>query len=534
MGKKFKEIFVLKKRSIVVLLICSFVIFGTNLIKPLLNSRLIDKGLMELNIKTTFFIAVMLIVLVLLDKIIEYIQENAEIEIKQFTEYSLKIDIFKHAIKLKDSYYKQMGFLKILSDAYWDLDNILMLVENNFLTVFILFLKAIGATLALFVINPKLAIVILCCVPIKYLLCVIFSKYIVKMNIELMKINQEYNSWYEDTIEGIMDIKLWNLGKQKCDEIGEYINRQNKCQKKISLLRKKRFSIDILIDEVLTYVLYVLGLCIVLSSDMTIGNIITVACYSSYLLSPVNVILNLGQTLDEIRPALANLNIFFEMAEEQTGKLPMPDTISKLEFKNVGYKIEKTIILENFSVTILKGQKVAIVGDNGTGKSTLINLLLRIVEPTEGVIAINDIPIQCFDLISYRNAFSSIMQEIHIFTGSVLSNILINGDCISDSKIKEIFRYIYKNDISEIRDIGQSGKKLSGGERQKIAYMRAICNKRKFIIMDEPTSAYDAESIIKFCEYMQQNTDFDFYITITHDPQLLYMMDNIIKLESRR
>ena len=64
--------------------------------------------------------------------------------------------------------------------------------------------------------------------------------------------------------------------------------------------------------------------------------------------------------------------------------------------------------------------------------------------------------------------------------------------------------------------------------------MRAICNKRKFIIMDEPTSAYDAESIIKFCEYMQQNTDFDFYITITHDPQLLYMMDNIIKLESRR
>lgn len=534
MGKKFKEIFKLKKRSIVVLIICSCAIFCTNLIKPLLNSLLIDNGLMELNLKTTFYIAVILIILVLLDRIIEYIQEKAEIEIKQFTEYSLKIDIFNHAIKLKNSYYKQLGFLKILSDAYWDLDNILMLVENNFLTVFILFLKAIGATVALFLINPKLAIVILCCVPIKYMICVIFAKYIAKMNIELMKINQEYNSWFEDTVEGIMDIKLWNLGKQKCDEIGEYINRQNEGQKKISLLRRKKFSIDILIDEALTYILYILGLCIVLSSDMTIGNIITVACYSSYLLSPVNVILNVRQTLDEIRPALTNLSTFFEMTEEQTGKLPMPDTINKLEFKNVGYRIDETIILENFSVTILKGQKVAIVGDNGTGKSTLINLLLRIIEPTEGQIVINDIPIQCFDLISYRNAFSSIMQEIHIFTGSVLSNILISGDDIPEYKIKEMFQWIYKKDISEIRDIGQSGKKLSGGERQKIAYMRAICNKRKFIIMDEPTSAYDTESILKFCEYMQQNTDFDFYITITHDPQLLYMMDKIIELESRR
>lgn len=536
MKEKIKEVLKSQRKHIAILIICSISVFIFNIIKPLFNSNLIDKGLMELNLEITLNLSIILVIFVVFDKLIGYIQTKVETNIKQFVEYKLKIDIFEHAIKLKNCYYKELGFFKILSDAYWDLDNILMIIENNFLTVFTLFLKAIGATVALFLLNIRLAIVILCCIPIKYLISHIISKYIVEKNAALLSINQDYNSWFEDTVEGIMEIKLWNLGKIKRKELGDFINKQNNIEKEIALLRTEKFSIDSLIDESLTFILYALGLYMVLTSEITVGNVITIAYYSGYLLAPVNVILNLRQTLDEIKPAIDNINCFFEMKEEQTGKLAMPEMIHKLEFKNVSFKTDSKVILEEFNAIIKKGQKIAIVGENGTGKSTLLNLLLRIEEPTEGTITINDIPIQKFDLISYRSAFSTLMQNVNLFTGSVESNIFIDEYCSSDrqySELREKFYWIYNKEIDEIGDIGQGCKKLSGGERQKIAYLRAISNKRQFIIMDEPTSAFDDDSIAKFCDYICTNAEFDFYIIVTHDKRLLRFVDKVLELERK-
>lgn len=175
---------------------------------------------------------------------------------------------------------------------------------------------------------------------------------------------------------------------------------------------------------------------------------------------------------------------------------------------------------------------MALVGENGSGKTTLINLLLRLVEPTTGKILIDGVDIKLYDINEYRRLISTVMQSVHLFSGTIEKNIFISGNSMVEN-INNNFAMNFIQDFPEglKTNVGVTGKKLSGGERQKIGFLRAINRKAKILVLDEATSNYDYQSEQEFNYFVKEDSSFDFYFIVTHRKDILTMVDKIIYIK---
>jgi len=193
---------------------------------------------------------------------------------------------------------------------------------------------------------------------------------------------------------------------------------------------------------------------------------------------------------------------------------------------------ENNVILKDINFELNRGEKIAFIGENGSGKSSCVNLIERLIEPTSGKIYINDIDISDFNIINYRSNIRVVNQTIHLFNKSIRENVLLghfNNEEINNKE--KLFDFI--EDLSQgwETNIGVGGNKLSGGEKQKIALARALHKHAKILILDEATSAYDKQSKEMFNDMFLEKNYGDISIFVTHDNTLLKNMDKIIKFK---
>ena len=166
----------------------------------------------------------------------------------------------------------------------------------------------------------------------------------------------------------------------------------------------------------------------------------------------------------------------------------------------------------------------------------MINLLMRLIEPDSGEIFIDDIPIQEYNIEDYRAKFSIVTQNIHLFQGTIKENITLGKYDDLQFHNAELTQFCTET-IEKWEDnyntiVGNDGQKLSGGERQKIALLRALHHSASILILDEPTSNFDTKSQQGFNQFLQRSDDFDFYILITHDSSIFPYLDRIYRLEN--
>ena len=249
---------------------------------------------------------------------------------------------------------------------------------------------------------------------------------------------------------------------------------------------------------------------------------------------------------------IKNLKHFLEykpkIDEFQKGLIPSL-IITKIEFKNVFFRYDgqQNYALENINLTIISGTKNALVGINGSGKSTFIKLLLRLYDPTEGEILLNNIDIKKYDIKAYRKLIGVAFQDFTIFSQTILENILMREPlyendrqiAMNATKSSGINEKIssFKKDIDSIltKEFDQDGVELSGGEKQKLAIARAFAKKSPIIVLDEPSSALDPiaeyemyENIMKLCNEEPQKIA----IIVSHRLSSSTMCDMIFMFEN--
>ena len=255
-----------------------------------------------------------------------------------------------------------------------------------------------------------------------------------------------------------------------------------------------------------------------LDSQLTAGSLITFITHTGSLMATVDIVMNLRVISKRISPNVKSLQEFFSLEEEvSTGVLELTD-VHQIRFENVNVTISGKDILKNVSFQVSAGEKIWLMGDNGSGKSTLFNVLLRLIEPTSGCIYINDIPAQEYELESYRRCFNVVLQDTHLFDGTIMDNVRLNQEFqIEDSVISTSFaEFIGKRKDGWKAMVGSDGTKLSGGEKQKIALLRAINRKASVLLLDEPTASYDQESDKAFNNFIEKNRDFAICMIISH------------------
>lgn len=524
--------------QMIIIMLLALIISGISVITPFINRNMIDKGLLLGNMRTVICLILLLILLQVGGQFIEYLQRRQEINITNDLGKKLKTEAFEHGLKLKPHYFKEQGFYKTIGDALHQISNIMSITNRSFLTIFVVICKCIGAAIGLVVLDWRLSIFIATILPIKVWLNMMMRKRAEIHGKQLMDDNKDYNSWFSNILSGVTDIKLWNLEKKTITEYNGHVQTINESSKRLSLLTAKNSFLMTGLEFSLLNALYIIGASFIMRGQLTFGGLIAFITFASYVLSPVNIILDLRLILKQITPSVEDLERFNELEEENyAASLPLADKISTIEFRNVSVNLEGRDILKDLNLKISRGEKVAIVGDNGSGKTTIINLLLRLLEPTEGEILMDGIPVTEYNIEDYRRKFSVVSQDVHLFKGTVKDNITFDDKVDitfnRDERLKFCTETIESWDNHYKTQVGSEGTKLSGGERQKIALLRALHRRSAILALDEPTSSYDKVSDEEFNRYLQESAEYDFYFIVTHHKGVLSSVDKVLVLEDK-
>lgn len=519
--------------AICVMILFSILVSVINAVTPFVNRHMIDFGLMEQNVSVVFHTVLVLIGLYFLDNIIQYAQTKQELQVANAIGKSLKVKALTHGLKMNPKYYEEQGFYKTIGDALYNIDSIMSIISSNCMIIVMIICKAFGAAIGLFILNWQLALIIALLIPVKTLFNLWVRAEAERLGKRLMEAHKDYNSWFSDILSGIIDIKLWNLQSRKAREYEGYVERINDSAKDLSLLTAKNNRIMRVIELAFTSLMYIPGVILMIQGQLTLGSLVTFLSFSSYLLVPIDAIMDLRVTLKKIKPSVEDIRKFFDLEEENYSSTLLPEqVISKIEFRDVSVRFENRMILQNVSFTAYKGDKIALVGDNGSGKTTLIRLLLGLCEPCSGEILVNGIPIQEYNIEEYRKKFSVVSQNVHLFRGTVQENIAMDSKELPsfDEKVAFCTDAIRKLEHQFETTVGSEGTKLSGGEKQKVALLRALHRKSEVLILDEATASYDRESEQAFRLFVRDNRDYNFYFIITHRKEILSHVDKIICL----
>ena len=506
---------------------------------PLLSKQIMDNGLLEKNLNIVVKFSVITFVLVLLEQAIGLIETKYYSYVYSIFQYSLTKTAFKHLQNLKLQYFNNINFSEIMSNVGMDVGNISRICDRGTIIIVSQIFRIIGGLVGLIIIDWRLTLVVLFVIPIRYFTVKYMAKKREMIINEFIEYNREYASWYGDVISGIKEIKLWGIDRIKT---GEFIKKQRNIVKvniKMAFLDKFNQYSETIIFQGINCALYILGAYIAFRNGLTIGGLFAFLTYSTYVLSPISAILNIGYNFTNIIPSAKRFFGFLDMETEFDAnqkkliRIENKGISASVKFENVSfYYKEGESILDNVNISVNHGEKIAIIGANGSGKSTLINLLLRFYKPQEGKILIDGIDINDIKLRDYRNLISVVSQDLYLFNTTIEDNISIgikhDNSIINKAAVRSgAYDFIKDMPLKYKSQVGRDGSKLSGGQRQKIAMARAFARKSKILILDEATANYDVQSEA----YVNQILTTDFIdstvIVISHKPDILSKVDKI-------
>lgn len=398
----------------------------------------------------------------------------------------------------------------------------------------------IGGIIGLALINWILTVLVLGVIPVKILINRFFSQKRIKAFEAAMKLNSEFSEWIGETVQGISTIKLWGIYARKIGEFTRLRRKLIRTEYNISGTEQGNSAASITIDALLTGALYVLGAIFIFQGQLTIGGLFSIISYSSVVISSITFLTRIKFYFTPILPSLKRYYEFMEIKKEDKGYIKVPISFPQIRFSKVSLNYAGMAdALKDVSFELKAGEKVAIVGANGSGKSSIIQLLLRLYEPSEGTITYCGTDIRDMDIVQYRSLISQVEQKVFLFNTSVRDNIDLSGKA-SDLKLMEVAKLLgISNFIDSLPDgletnVGVDGSKLSGGERQKLAALRALIKPYKVLILDEAVNNLDMESERTLNELFMQTNSSELLIIVTHRTDILHKMDKILVMDKGR
>ena len=514
---------------------CLLISTVLNLCVPLLSRRIMDDGFIGGNKELLIKLVLCSLMVYLVISVIDIIKEKNRINISAKIQYSLSEQAFSHLMKMKASYFNNKNYAEILNNINVDIGNMTSIADEGVFFVVTQAFSMTGGVIGLFILNWRMTILVLMFIPIKYVVMKKFAKQRKKVMDDFINDSQKYARWFGDTIGGVREVKLFGILNYKHAEFSQKQSKVVERQKKLNILSQWNNIIDTTLVQILVTVIYIIGANLVFKFQLSVGSVFAFITYSAYVTGPISAILNIGYLLSGIIPSTKRYYEFMNLQEEtDKGKLIKPEFGNlKLEEVFFSYETDKPI-LTDVNIEIPKGSKTVLIGKNGSGKSTIINLLTRMYEPTAGQIKLKGVNIFEITLESYRNMISVVSQQIYLFNDTIRNNICIYkkvSDEVIETACKDSGLEDFLKEVSLDYVVGQNGAMLSGGQKQKIALARALVHDKPIIIFDEVTSNTDVYSEHQINGLLHTRLKEKTVIIITHKQEILQDVDQIVMLK---
>ena len=449
----------------------------------------------------------------------------------------LRVDMFTKLLKLPKNYFDQNTTGETLSKLTFDVEQISAAAS----TIWLEFIKSsftvLILTAYLFYKNFLLSLTLLVLLPLVYFAVKLSTSRIRNASKKVQDSMGRMTHLLDENISGNDLIKIYNAQSSE----------QNKFYKIINTIRQQWFKVDLAAGLNTAIVNILIGLslgCVVYLSStyliMSAGDFLAFFTAMGMLIKPAKTLININKPLQQaIVAGRSVFSLIDEKSEENIGEQLMSNVEGDIIFQNVSFSYnDEKVSLNNINLTIKQGETIALVGSTGSGKTTLVNLLIRFYNPTDGKILINNKDINSFDLESFRSNFSFVDQNVRLFNDTISGNIAFGQkdrmtmDSIVDAaKISNSMKFIDKLEDKFESNIGEDGVTLSGGQRQRLSIARAIAKDSPILILDEATSALDSatEKLVQSAiNKMQQGRTT---IIIAHRLSTIQNADRIIVLK---
>jgi len=448
--------------------------------------------------ESAFSYSIALFFVIAMSSIFALISVSASSWISNKVILDLRVNMFAKLIKLPKSYFDKNTTGETLSKLTFDVEQI----SDAASTIWLDFIKSsftvLILTAYLFYKNYLLSLTLLVLLPLVYFAVKISTSRIRNAWKQVQDSMGKMTHLLDENISGNDLIKIYNAQSSE----------KNKFFSIINTIRQQRFKVDMAggLNTSIVNILIGLSLATVvyLSSTylmMTAGQFLAYFTAMGMLVKPSKTLININKPLQQaLISGESVFNLIDEKAEANLGNKKMDQATGDIHFDNVSfsYANEKPS-LTNINLNIKQGETIALVGSTGSGKTTLVNLLTRFYNPTDGKISINNENINSFDLESFRSNFSFVDQNVRLFNDTISGNIAFGqkdkmpmDSIITAANVSNSIEFIEKLDNKFDSDIGEDGVTLSGGQRQRLSIARAIAKDSAILILDEATSALDS------------------------------------------